>query len=71
MSKLLDWNGQTVPAELKAMKPGRYMIEAVDEIPELSREEEEGLEAALRSVRAGRGVPAETAEAIVRGALKR
>jgi hypothetical protein len=51
MSVVLNWNGKGIPDELRALPPGRYVIEAVDEAPELTDDEQEGIEAALASVR--------------------
>jgi hypothetical protein len=55
MSVVLNWNGKGIPDELRALPPGRYVIEAVDEAPELTDDEQEGIEAALVSVRQGKG----------------
>jgi hypothetical protein len=37
------------------MPADRYVVEAVDEVPELTREEEEGLVEALQSIDRGEG----------------
>ena len=49
-------NGVDVPEELKALKKGRYVLVPLDEPPELTEEQEAGLEAALASARAGQGL---------------
>jgi hypothetical protein len=54
MSVVLNWNGKGIPDELRALPPGRYVIEVVDEAPELTDDEQEELETALASVRQGR-----------------
>jgi hypothetical protein len=46
---VVEWNGQDIPAELRSLPAGRYVIAPVDESVELSAEEEAGLIAALRS----------------------
>jgi hypothetical protein len=56
MSVVLKWNGKEIPDELRALPQGRYVIEAVDEAPALTEAEEEGIEAALESVRQGKGI---------------
>ncbi|MBM4363883.1 MAG: hypothetical protein FJ104_14480 [Deltaproteobacteria bacterium] len=51
MSKavVLEWNGQDVPAELRGLPAGRYVVAPVDESVVLTPEEEAGLVAALAS----------------------
>jgi hypothetical protein len=58
MSVVLHWNGKDVPQELRALPEGRYVVEAVDVVPDLSVDEEVGLEAGLESLHQGRGVDA-------------
>ena len=73
MSIVLDWNGQDlpeavreqIPAELRELPRERYVLEPVDEIPDLTDEEESGIHAALESVRAGKTVSLEDAKARV------
>ncbi|HZL18638.1 MAG TPA: hypothetical protein VFG23_12925 [Polyangia bacterium] len=73
MSIVLNWNGQDLPenvreqmpAELRELPRGRYVLEPVDEVPELTDEEEAGIHAAIESVRAGKGVSLEAAKARV------
>jgi hypothetical protein len=70
MSIVLNWNGDTLPeqvreqmpAELQHLPPGRYVLEPVDDAPELTDEQEAGIEAAIESVRQGKGVNVETAK---------
>jgi hypothetical protein len=54
-SRVLTWNGKDLPAELRELPAGRYLLEAVDEVPPLTEEEDEGLRQALASLRAGKG----------------
>jgi len=71
MSIVLNWNGEDIPeqlrkqmpAELQALPPGRYVLDAVDDVPELTDDEEAGIEAAIGSVRQGKGVSVEAAKA--------
>ncbi len=53
---MLKWNGKELPNELRQLPEGRYVIEPVDDAPILTEAEEEGIELALASVRAGKGV---------------
>lgn len=70
--RLVDWNGKDLPAELRELPAGRYLVEAVDEeAPALSPEEEAGIEAALESYRHGRVVDARRAREILDAALRR
>lgn len=71
MSIVLNWNGQDIPEEvreqmpeeLRQLPPGRYVLEPVDEVPDLSDSEEAGIHAAIESVRAGKSVSLEDAKA--------
>ena len=56
MSVVLHWNGKDVPQELRSLPEGRYVVDAIDAAPELSPDEEAGLEVALKSLRQGQGV---------------
>jgi hypothetical protein len=58
----VTWNGKDVPAELRELPAGQYVVEAVDdEAPTLSPDEAAGIEAALESYRQGRVVDAKRA----------
>ena len=71
-ARLLNWNGKDIPAELRELPAGRYVVEAVeDEAPALSPDEEAGIEAALESYRQGRVVDARRAREIIDAALGR
>lgn len=71
-AKVVTWNGKDVPAELRELPAGRYVVEAVDdEAPALSPDEEAGVEAALESYRQGRVVDAKRARQIIDAALGR
>ena len=61
-TRIVSWNGKDVPAELRELPAGRYLVEAVeDEAPRLSSDDEAGIEAALESYRQGRAVAADRA----------
>jgi len=71
-ARVLIWNGKDVPAELRDLPAGRYVVEPMDEdAPALSPEEEAGIEAALESYRQGRSVDAKRAREIIDAALGR
>lgn len=71
-AKVVTWNGKDVPAELRELPAGRYVVEAVDdEAPALSPDEEAGIEAALESYRQGRVVDAKRTRQIIDAALGR
>ena len=54
-SRVLTWNGKDLPVELRGLPAGRYVVEAIDDVPALTEEEDEGLQQALASLRAGKG----------------
>jgi hypothetical protein len=71
-ARAVTWNGNDVPAELRELPAGRYVVVAVDdEAPALSPDEEAGIEAALESYRQGRVVDAKRARQIIDTALGR
>jgi hypothetical protein len=71
-ARVVTWNGRDVPAELRDLPAGRYIVEAVeDEAPALTPEEEAGIEAALESYRQGRVVDSKRAREIIDAALGR
>jgi hypothetical protein len=68
----MTWNGKDLPAELRDLPAGRYVLEAVEhDAPSLSPEEEAGIETALESFREGRVVDAKRAREIIDAALGR
>jgi hypothetical protein len=71
-ARVVTWNGKDLPAELRELPAGRYVVEAIDDdAPALSPEEEAGIEAALESYRQGRVVDAKRARQIIDAALGR
>lgn len=71
-ARVVIWNGKDVPAELRELPAGRYVVEAInDEAPALSPDEEAGIEAALESYRQGRIIDATRARRIIDAALGR
>jgi hypothetical protein len=73
MSIVLNRNGDDIPdevrkqmpAELRGLPRGRYVLEPVDEVPELTGEEEAGIQSATDSVHAGKAVSLDDAKARV------
>ena len=71
-ARVVTWNGKDVPAELRELPAGRYIVEPIDEeAPALTSDEEAGIEAALESYRQGRVVDARRAREIIDAALGR
>jgi len=71
-AKVVTWNGKDIPAELRELPAGRYVVEPIDEeAPALTPDEEAGIEAALESYRQGRVVDAKRARQIIDAALGR
>lgn len=72
MSLVFKWNGTDIPEELRLAPEGRYLLVRVDDdAPELSDDEDAGLEAALASVRAGTGVSLDEARRRVTARIAR
>lgn len=71
MSRIVDWNGKDVPEGLRELPAGRYVLESVDEAPELTQEQEEGLRMALASLEAGEGQGLEEVRRHLTGILSR
>ena len=55
--KVIDWDGQNLPAELRDLPPGQYVVEPIDDATVLSPQEEEGIIAALDELEAEEGLP--------------
>ena len=52
-ARVLHWNGKDLPEELRELPAGTYVVEALDKVPALTPDEEQGLVEALTSLRAG------------------
>lgn len=68
---ILKWNGKDLPEELRGLPPGQYALQPIDDLPELTDEEDEGLRQALASLRAGRGRTLDQVRQTVDAALER
>lgn len=53
---VIDWNGSDLPEALKRLPAGRYVIQKVGDLPELTQEEEDRLITSLESLKSGRAV---------------
>lgn len=72
MPHVVEWDGKTLPAGMRSLPPGRYVVEAVDETVALTAEEEAGLEEAIATVDAGDpGVTARELKKSLRSVRKR
>lgn len=72
LARIFTWNGKDVPAELRELPPGRYVVAPiVEDAPTLSPEEQADLEAALDSYRQGRVIDTKRAREIIETAFRR
>jgi len=71
MTIVVDWNGDEIPEGMEELPKGRYVLVAVDDAPILTKQQEAGIEAALASVRAGRGIPGDVARERVNSQFRR
>ncbi len=62
MAVIVNWNGVDIPEELKALRKGRYVLVPIDEPPELTEEQEAGIEQVIASVEAGEAIPLDEVE---------
>jgi hypothetical protein len=53
-AKVITWDGQQVPPELRELPPGQYALEPVDD-GALTQEQDAGLEQGLASLNRGEG----------------
>jgi hypothetical protein len=65
------WNGKDLPEELRALPPGTYAVEPIDQPPLLTEDEEAGLSAALASLRAEKGRTLEQVRQTIDAILRR
>jgi hypothetical protein len=71
MAHVVDWDGEHVPAEMRSLPPGRYLMEPLDEAVALTPEEDEGIRAAMASLEAGRGCSLEAVREHILNTWKR
>ena len=70
MDIVFDWNGHDLPAELKKLPQGRYVVTAANDAPRLTAEEEAGIEKALQSIADGRVVSMQDVKARTKALLE-
>lgn len=70
-ARVLHWNGKDIPEELRELPAGTYVVEAVDEAPSLTSEEEQGIAQALSSLRAGKGRTADQVRQTIDSILRK
>lgn len=70
-ARVLHWNGKDIPEELRELPAGTYVVEAVDEAPLLTSEEEQGIAQALSSLRAGKGRTADQVRQTIDSILRK
>jgi hypothetical protein len=71
MPRVVIWNGNDLPEELRSLPAGRYVLEPVDDVPSLTPDEEAGIQAALESIRRGEGIGSADVRQRIDAALKR
>ncbi|HLH26143.1 MAG TPA: hypothetical protein VK066_26800 [Chloroflexota bacterium] len=54
---VIEWDGTTLPSELRDLPPGRYVVEPLVDDDELTDEEVDGILEAIDEVEAGKGIP--------------
>jgi hypothetical protein len=54
---VIEWDGTTLPSELRDLPPGRYVMEPLVDDDELTDEEVDGILEAIDEVEAGGGIP--------------
>jgi hypothetical protein len=69
--RVLPWNGRNVPPKLRNLPPGKYAVESIDLVPELTEQEEAGLEAGIASLEGGRGLAADGVHSELRSLVRK
>ncbi len=67
----IHWDGKSLPAGLKRVPPGRYVLEPAVLPPALTPEQERGLLKALRQAKEGRTLSPDQAFARIRDPKRR
>lgn len=68
---VIEWDGQEIPAALRGLPPGRYVVEPLDHLTQLTDAEEQGLIEAMEQADKGQVVTLEQALANIRAARRR
>lgn len=56
LETVIEWDGTEVPRALRQLPPGRYVVTPVDDLEELTEEEDAGIRLALDEAEAGLGL---------------
>ena len=56
---VIEWDGTHVPEELRKLPPGRYIVEVMDDVEQLSPEEDAAVRLGLDELEAGEILPLE------------
>ena len=65
----IDSDGTNLPEGLRLLPPGTYVVTFVDDIHELTPEEEAGILQAMDDIEAGHGIPLEEARQEIKARL--
>ena len=71
MPVVVEWNGKSLPEELRALPAGRYVIEPIDELHPLTPDEDAGIQTAFDALRRGEGVDSAEMQRRLDAVLKR
>ena len=70
-ARVLHWNGKDIPEELRELPAGTYVVEAVDEAPSFTTDDEQGIAQALASLHAEQGRTTEQVRQRIDSLLRR
>lgn len=70
-ARVPHWNGKDIPEELRELPAGTYALEAIDEVPSLTSEDEQDIGQALASLRAGQGRTSEQVRQRINSVLRK
>ncbi len=71
MTVVLNFDGKALPEEMKSLPSGRYVLQSVDDVFPLTRDEESGLEEAARSLDRDEGLGPDEFRAELEGSSRR
>jgi len=71
MPTIVRWNGADLPAELRELPAGRYIVEPIDDVPPLTLDEDAGLQLALDELAHEGGVDDAEAQRRITAPLRR
>jgi hypothetical protein len=71
MTLVLNFDGKQLPAEMRSLPSGRYVLQSVDEVPLLTEAQEAGIGDAARSIETGEGFSPDELRAELKGRASR